>query len=301
MNKVSLCAHAGQLAEQLKHQLQEQTDWLEPEVLLDGIKNRTAWQPYHDLPELKRVVSKLESERPELLSVLLQFLLVRLIKDFNPKLLAFNISEDIATLYQQSFERILGQSPSEKADDRYFKDLALVSGALFPAGERVVEPFSVLQRSLMFNAGVTQSLQFIKSGLLAGGYKPVFRLHVHLAEQSHLSENSWRLTCLRLAKMLELNPDIKGIVGSSWYYDPQVPAISPHLGFVNKLLAENGAYWFFSHVESSNSGAFATSRTRKQAFDAGKYIPRNYVVFWPRRRVLNWYQKAICSHAEADV
>lgn len=301
MNKLSSYAHAGKLADDLKQQLQGQTDWLEPEVLLAGIKKRAAWQPYHALPQMKQTVGKLESERPELLGILLQFLLVRLIADFSPEDLAFNITEGIVEFYQQSFARILGQPMPEKADDSYFKDLALASGALFPAGERVVEPFSVLQRSLMFNAGVTQSLQFLKSGVLAGGYKPVFRLHVHLAEQSRLSEQSWWQTCQRLAQMLELNPGIRGVVGSSWYYDPQVPAISPHLGFINKLLAENGAYWFFSHIEGSNSGAFATSNTRKQAFETGRYLPRNYVVFWPRGRVLNWYQKVKSHNAEAAV
>lgn len=301
MNNDSIRAQAEPLADALKHQLQNKTDWLEPQVLLDSIKNRTAWQPYHALPELKQTLGRLESNQPELSEVLLQFLLVRLIADFDSEQLGFGITDKIAEFYQQSFTRIIGQPGPEKADDSYFKDLALASGALFPAGERVVEPFSVLQRSLMFNAGVTQSLQFLKSGVLAGGYKPVFRLHVHLAEQSHLSEDSWWQTCQRLAQMLEINPDIKGIVGSSWYYDPQVPAISPHLGFINKLLAENGAYWFFSHIEGSNSGAFATSETRKQAFDAGKYLPRNYVVFWPRGRVLSWYQKVKNHNAEAAV
>ncbi|GGD68979.1 hypothetical protein [Lacimicrobium alkaliphilum] len=301
MNKLSSHALADKLASDLQQQLQDQIDWLEPLALLDGIKNRISWQPYHALPELKQTVGRLESDRPELLGVLLQFLLVRLVADFSPDHLSFKVTDEIAELYQQSFARILGQPGPEEADDSYYKDLALASGALFPAGERVVEPFSVLQRSLMFNAGVTQSLQFIKSGLLAGGYKPVFRLHVHLAEQSRLSEQSWRHTCQRLAQMLEVNPGIRGIVGSSWYYDPQVPAISPHLGFVNKLLAENGAYWFFSHIEGSNSGAFATSQTRKQAFETGKYLPRNYVVFWPRNRVLSWYQKVKSDNTEAGV
>jgi hypothetical protein len=301
MNKLSCHAHAEQLASELEQQLQRQADWLKPEAILEGIKNRIAWQPYHALPELKQAVGKLQSDRPELSSILLQFLLMRLIAGFSSENLAFNITDEIAELYQQSFARILGQSMPEKADDSYLKDLALASGALFPAGERVVEPFSVLQRSLMFNAGVRQSLQFIKSGLLAGGYKPVFRLHVHLAEQSRLSEPSWRQTCRRLAQMLEINSDIRGIVGSSWYYDPQVPAISPHLAFINKLLAENDAYWFFSHIEGSNSGAFATSQTRKQAFDGGKYLPRNYVVFWPRSRVLSWYQKVKNNNTEAGV
>lgn len=226
MNKLPCHVPADKLASELQRQLQDQADWLRPDGLLDGIRNRLAWQPYHALPELKQTLGKVQSDRSDLSAVLLQFLLMRLIADFSSEKLSFNITDEIAELYQHSFARILGQPMPEKADDSYFKDLALASGALFPAGERVVEPFSVLQRSLMVNAGVRQSLQFIKSGLLAGGYKPVFRLHVHLAEQNRLSEQSWWRTCQRLAQMLEINPGIRGIVGSSWYYDPQVPAIS---------------------------------------------------------------------------
>ena len=79
MNKLSSHAPADKLASDLQQQLQGQADWLKPEALLDGIKNRTAWQPYHALPELKQTLGKLESDRPELLGALLQFLLMRLI------------------------------------------------------------------------------------------------------------------------------------------------------------------------------------------------------------------------------
>lgn len=274
----------------LQQQLAAEVTWLDTESLLALITESAVRQPYNFRPQLKWVVDKLQQQQPELVGALLQWLQTRLIRDFSPPRLGFCLTPAVEQLYRDSFKRILRQPTPQQLDDRYYKDLGLASGALFPAGERVVEPFSVLQRSLLYQGGLKQGLNFLQAGLLAGGYRPVFRLHVHLSEQDRFSAGSWRQTCVRLAEMLRVNPKVKGIAGASWFYDPRVLQVSPHLAFVGQLLEEGDAFRFFSHDEGGNSGAFARSSSRRQAFEAGDYSPRNYAIFWPRSRVLNWYR-----------
>lgn len=253
---------------------------------------RAAYQPYHALPGLKDKLLAIAGRFDEPTRMeLMQALLASLIRDFNAEKLPFQTTEDIQALYQRSFMRILAAPARHwQVDDIFFKDLALASGHLFPAGERVIEPFSALQRSLALAGGARQGWRFVRACLAAGGNRPVFRLHVHLSEAPRLSAQSWRLTCLRLARMLRINPGIKGIAGAAWFYDPAVVQVSPHLHFINDMLAGQGASWFFSHIEGEDSGALISSTTRQQAYADGRYIPRNYSMFWPRRWALRWLE-----------
>ncbi|QIB64716.1 hypothetical protein [Kineobactrum salinum] len=283
---------AQRVLDSLQSPVQSVAGYTTLEVLQQQARDRTAYQAYHAVPELKHTLTGIVERFGEPARMqMMQALLASFIRDFNAEELPFRITEDVQALYQQSFMRILAAPAGHwQIDDIFFKDLALVSGYLFPAGERVIEPFSALQRSLALTGGARQGWRFVRACLAAGGNRPVFRLHVHLSEAPSLSAQSWRLTCIRLARMLRINPGIKGIAGAAWFYDPAVVQVSPHLHFINDMLAGQGASWFFSHIEGENSGALISSTTRQQAYAAGRYVPRNYSMFWPRRCALRWLE-----------
>jgi hypothetical protein len=52
-----------------------------------------------------------------------------------------------------------------------------------------------------------------------------------------------------LASLLEMNPGVKvkvkGVFCSSWWYDPQLEAISPRLKYLSAVPTDNGAQLFF--------------------------------------------------------
>ncbi len=261
--------------------------------LLSQSRQRTRFQPYHALPALRATLTQIGEAygRPTQARVM-QGLLAALIREFNEDGLGFKATKDVCELYRRSLRRIVSTPVDQRRlNDSFFKDLALASGHLFPAGERVVEPCSVIQRSLLYRSGARQALSFARTCLRAGGTRPVFRLHVHVLEAPHLNPASWRHSCINLAEMLRINPGVKGIVGASWFYDPDLPAVSPHLAFINDLLRIGGASWFLSHEEGGDSGAFARSENRRTAFEAGQYTPRCYSVFWPRGNALAWLER----------
>ena len=87
--------------------------------------------------------------------------------------------------------------------------------------------------------------------------------------------------------MLALNPEIRGMWGGSWFYDPALERISPRLEYLRSVPQDNGAYVFYSNIDI-NGGALSKSDTRKQAYEDGKYLPKSYSVIWPRRHLLDW-------------
>lgn len=254
---------------------------------------RLDYAQYNAVPALSSVLESVRvRDGLQAMQCVMYHLLCRLVSSFDVQSLPFSVVPEVAESYATSFSRILRLEPEQiDLDDRFMKDLALAGGRLYPAAERVVEPFSVIQRSLLYSGGWLQAYRFARALAESGGNKPVFRLHVHLSETSRLSEHSWYRTCVFVAKMAEVNPAIRGVVGGSWFYDPLISTVSPRFSFIGETIADGGAELYFSHVEGAQSGALSRSRTRREAFENGHYVPRNFALFWPRRSLIKWLKR----------
>jgi len=254
---------------------------------------RLDYAQYDSVPELHGVLQSVhEREGTKAMQCVMAHLLCKQVSSFDVQRLPISVVPEVVQGYASSFWRILHLKPEElQLDDLFLKDLALASGRLYPAAERVVEPFSVIQRSLLYSGDWHQACRFASALAKAGGNKPVFRLHVHLSEASRLSKQSWYRTCVIAAKMTEVNSFIRGVVGGSWFYDPAISAVSPRFAFIGEVMAGSGADFFFSHTEGAQSGALSTSNTRREAFAEGRYMPSSYALFWPRRSLIKWLRR----------
>lgn len=256
-----------------------------------------AYQAYNQRPDLLANLAALPAQLGCNREQLARLLMLKLLAEFLVQQLPLTITVDISNNYQRSFQRIYQQWVTEADNklntghDRLLKDIGLLTGALLPCAERVVEPFSAIQRSLIYCNGFTQAAAFIRALIAAKGNKPVCRLHIHLSEITNLTAQGWQLTCQQLAELMLVNPQLKGVVGACWFYDPAIATVSPKLAFISDLLSEMQASWFYSHNEDEKSGAFSRSETRKKAFNDGRYHPKSYVVFIPRNRLLAWYKR----------
>ncbi|WP_163832475.1 hypothetical protein [Spartinivicinus ruber] len=226
------------------------------------------------------------------LSLYQHTLLLYLIQRFNTQSLKFKVSPAIIKKFTYSFHRIINISSDQKRIyDCYLKDLALCSGRIFPAGARLVEPYSSIQRALVISGGFSQALKFINMQAHTRSLKNFFRLHTHLEELEEFTPEGWQNTCLLLADMLILNPQINGLIGGSWFYDPAISKISPHLEYVQQLIIKNGGFSFYAETEGENSDSLIKSNKRRQAFNNGQYTPKCYVIIWPRQALLKWAKK----------
>ena len=222
--------------------------------------------------------------------------MLRLIENFEARAAGKNYADGILECFDHSFARIV-RSVADPDFDKYrtendvmMKDLALCRQIMFPAGMRIVEPDSGFHRSLMFRAGATQAVRLAWLLAASGGNDHWFQVHTHPSELHDFNAAGWERCAWRLAQMLKLYPDIRGVFTGSWFNDPEIVNISPRLTYLRKMPQDNGAVVLFNQIEDGG-GAIAKSATRRRLYEEGMYQPKSYFVVWPRRRLLRWAEK----------
>jgi hypothetical protein len=229
--------------------------------------------------------------------------MLRMIADFERRATFVTYSESIRQRFEYSFVRIvqsIGDATFEKfktANDVLLKDLAICRQKLIPTGSCVIEA-TWFHRSLMFRRGRRQATGVLKALAECGGNGPLYEMHTHLSELEEFDADGWDRSYIRMGEMLELNPRVRGVWSGSWYYDPEIERISPRLAYLRQRPQQRGAYVFYSNVDL-NGGALSKSRTRRDLHERGKYLPKAYVIVWPRRKVLAWSRLAIRNDAKS--
>lgn len=176
------------------------------------------------------------------------------------------------------------------SNDALIKDVAVCLGQMFPAGARLIDLHSGLPRKLLLwqGASLPSALRFL---YMAGGLRPWFETHVDPRDLSQFNEDGLRQMYLRAAALLEVNPQIKGIFGGSWFYDPALERLSPHLAYLQQLPRRHGARLLRALTTPGICrGALAKSQRRRDAYERGLYRPQCYFLAWPRGALLQWAQ-----------
>ena len=184
--------------------------------------------------------------------------------------------------------------------DFFAKDLAFGCGLFAPIG-----PLSLgLPTSKAFAARLAHTKK--AAGLLvrtatagrvaataelasAAGVRPWAELHVDTRNLREFHAEGFLRMYHRLAALLRLRPDLAGVHGASWLYDPAVGVISPSLDFTAEPIRSGGAVLVRLGVDPVQT-AYAVSRspTRRQLWLEGRYQPTCYGMYWPRGRLLAW-------------
>jgi hypothetical protein len=178
-------------------------------------------------------------------------------------------------------------------NDLFVKDLSVASLRMFPAGAHVVEQLWVSTQFITHHG----LLNFLKAShfyfhKMKGGNTPFY--HVHLEDRwvIDFTRAGW-LSFFRLtAHMLRNHPEVRGVFGSSWFYDPSLEKISPGLLYLRKVPELGGAKIFrlgstFQDIENATH----TSERRKALHQEGKYLPTRYLFIWSRDDLIRWADK----------
>lgn len=177
-------------------------------------------------------------------------------------------------------------------DDLFLKDLHIAGGFSVPGGALDIDLYGTISRL----SGVKAMLagREFRSGLRImriGG--PVwFKIHVDSRYLDAFNEMGWATVYLRAADLLPERPAVKGMVGTSWFYDPALLEISPKLAYLQTTPASGGAF-FVRHGSSPFDFDLATARspTRRALAEKGEYLPTCYSLVWPREALLAWAQR----------
>lgn len=270
----------------------------DPDTVIRLFDEAPSASAYNDIPKaVQDFWSALENEFGESgFDTVHRVVMLRLIGAFDSRASGEKYSRSVEDCFDKSFKRILRtiEDPDYdrycKPNDILLKDLAICRQKMFPAGAQVVEPESGFHRALLFRGGPGQFARMAWLLLTSFGNKPFYQIHTHLSELEDFNPDGWDACYVRIAEMLELHPEIKGMWGGSWFYDPALESISPKLVYLRRRPQENGAAVFYSSV-NIDGGALSKSKTRQDLYERGEYLPKAYALIWPRRQMIKWARK----------
>ncbi len=175
-------------------------------------------------------------------------------------------------------------------NDVYMKDLALCSGRMLPGGVYLFEAFGGVPRSLLWRGGLRCAGAFAAFMIELGATSPLFTTHADSRRMSEFTAAGFHRFYLRVAEQLSRQPEIRGLAGVSWLYDPAVPRLTPKLAFLHEVPLGAGARLFRYDLagESGRADALSRSPDRRLAFERGEYIPTSYALIWTRKDILRW-------------
>jgi hypothetical protein len=221
-------------------------------------------------------------------------LLLRTAVDALSSLDAERVSPSVKALLCEEIQSWTRLEDAEKrtfaiGTSRFVDMCMLASLRRFPAGQfdwvRGGVPLSYLLSVKL--ASMPRALYF--TAVRMGGRAPVFFSHFGYRRLGHsLSEVEANRSYYRMARSMELQPDIKGLAASSWFRSPDTHRVSPHLAWVNKVVLENDGFVAVRGPADPDCGVFVRSQTRRRLYEAGTFTPTLGLVIWPRRAMLTW-------------
>jgi len=211
------------------------------------------------------------------------------------------LPEDVELLYEANFRRIMRDIETSMERPTLYmypfspfcKDLALCTLRLVPAGVEKVHA-SRLPRRMFVTAGLRGGLDALSFALpTQRGLGPYYQMHLHSQDVQAMrafNPRGWAEFYLRIAELLRRDPRMKGVFGASWFRDPALSRISPHLTRLTTMVTDHGARLFPLGPCGADGirDAMAKSATRRELYEKGEYTPMDYLVVWPRKELLAW-------------
>jgi hypothetical protein len=160
----------------------------------------------------------------------------------------------------------------------------------FPAGPMEWEP-SGIPRSYFLKAAFPANLRLLAFVTLRlGGLKPFFFMHVAPAPRSRAMSVPKEVlrSYYRIARSLELQPDMRGLLALAWFHDPAAVRDRPHLEVLNRPYVSHGGLITLLGDALPSSGVLEGDAQRSADYLAGKVRYRCGLAIWPREAAIRW-------------
>ena len=181
---------------------------------------------------------ELASERRDLSRALIAGLAQHMID----RTMAAGVTQSMLEHAKDWQERLLGFLGDKAPDDYCFpsdlfiKDYRYTTALSVPCGAQVID----LDNSVGFKTAGRLALQRPKKAIYALRQR-WFRPHTESRYLDEFNEAGWERFYREIAALFALHPQIRGLVAKSWFYDPELSAISPHLAYLRETPLKEGA------------------------------------------------------------
>jgi len=240
-----------------------------------------------------------KEEGAESRAAFLRATLSGLVERGRPRIATQRLPDGVKALIAREFRRIekdlnkAGEAHYDLASHSLRCDFRIAGFGRIPAGVEHIE-LGGLPRRLLWSGGVAQCARAAAFFARAGGWAPFYTAHFSHGNKPHTFLLVYTPETLaawhrNVAECLRLNPKIRGLQSTSWWYDPQLARIAPHLTFLREGALAHGAVLLRSgSTDGARSFAIANSPERKRLYEAGEYMPVSYAVVWTREALLRW-------------
>jgi hypothetical protein len=128
-----------------------------------------------------------------------------------------------------------------------------------------------------------------------GGLGPVVMPHINYWRSNPLFilHGEQQRALWRIAKSIEYEYHIKGLIASSWLYSLTVGEIFPYLAWVRDFFIEHNAYVVDAGPALADAGFLVGSKKRQRLYSEGNFHPRETLVLWRRADMLAWANRSL--------
>jgi hypothetical protein len=209
------------------------------------------------------------------------------------------IPPSVAILVEGAFRRVLHDTHDtaegfyRHENDLFAKDLATCRLKLLPCGSELIDVCAGVSRHVLLRGGASQLLTgawfFVAK---ARGFRSWYESHWDRRLIREFTPRAYDQCYHRISELLELNPQIRGVMSSSWWFDPVLESISPELAFLRTVPEKAGAVLLRIGVDAdSTRDAIRFSRERARLCAGGTYTPTVFMLAWHRHDLIRWSRR----------
>ncbi|MGP8243492.1 MAG: hypothetical protein ACLQVN_03125 [Bryobacteraceae bacterium] len=180
--------------------------------------------------------------------------------------------------------------PMEAGSYHFDRAAKIATLRRFPAGPMEWE-ISGVPRSYFLQATFPDSLRFLAFVVFRlGGRAPCFFMHVAPAPRKRaLSVPKEVLrSYYRMARSLELQPDMRALLADAWFHDPAAVRDHPQLEVLSRPYVNHGGMITLLRPAPPSSGVLDGNPERSADYQAGRVRYRCGFAIWPRDAAIRW-------------
>ncbi len=241
-------------------------------------------------------------------SVILQISLIAKLAKMTPIIVEReNLPNSILGYYPSAFDRlaiVLEKVAENPLNTSYnlFNRIGFVLAINVPCGAQLLDLRSTVPlTSVILSVYRERSPKNLIRYVRCKGFGIWFRGHTDVEYLDEFNEDGWDKFYLRIAELLLRRKNVRGLVGTSWFYDPQLVNITPRLSYLQLRQIERGAF-HMRHRDTELDIMFATktSNTRRRLYQEGRYNPVPYSLIWDRNELINWAKGFWSANSNKD-
>lgn len=160
----------------------------------------------------------------------------------------------------------------------------------FPAGPLEWE-IGGIPRSFVLKASFPDNVRLLSFVTLRmGGWAPCFFAHVapKPRQRGLVVTKLVMRAYYRMARSLELQPTVRGLMGHAWFHDPAAVRDYPHLQALNEPYTDHGGLIVTLEPAPPTSGVLVGDQQRALKYQSGELSYRYGLAIWPRAAAIRW-------------